>query len=152
MPIKKRTSSKVKENVKTYVFLNPKGGLIVRTPATCTYWDMEFRKRITAGYAKPRSAKLRNSHVENYEKHGLHDAVYSVAGNKLKVQQIVENIGTAAYVVVLRTEVHNLTTGKKLFLNHEDPAMRMLMVYVFLTGDKVPGVPQLHIADIDEEW
>lgn len=153
MPIKKRSSANTSKSATPhYVFVNPAGGLIIRTPAACTYWDNDFRARVTAGYAKPKTAKLRSAHYEQYVKHDYDNKEYKVAKQRLKLVHIIEDMPNSPVVVVLRTEVHNLTTGKKLYLNHDDPAMRMLMIYVFITGTFVYGVPQLHIADIDEEW
>lgn len=149
MPIRKRSSTKATQKTKAYVVLNPKGGLIVRTPATCTSWDNNFRQRITAGYTAPKTVRNQRTYEEEYEKQALGHEVYKVAKQKLRVVQPAEYLENSPYVIVLRTDVENLTTGKKLFLNHEDPAMRMLMIYVFITGEKISGVPELHIADID---
>ncbi len=147
MPIKKRT----KDLTKTRVFINEKGTLIVRTPAVCTKWDQSFRERVVRDYYAPRTLVNQHEYIERYVNTGLVDRVYRVQGNNLVVKHPFELLGPSK-VVILRTDIHNLTTDTKLFLAHEDPAMRMLMVYSFLTGEKIGGVPDLRIAKISEDW
>lgn len=126
-----------------YVYLDG-STLVVRTPAECTKWPTDFRMRIIANYTPPRTMKS----IADYEKNNADSksTVYRIGVSKLMVRQPYEEVGYGR-LVVLRTEVVNLTSKKTLFLNHDDPAMRVLMVYSFIHEETFGGVPKLVIAD-----
>lgn len=144
MPIKKRTAI----SKDTFVYLDPKGHLQIKTPASCTRWDQSFRLRIVRDYIAPRTLRPIAEHHAATLKSNNGDVVYEVGGKKLRVRHPVDNIDEKNYLVVLRTDVQNLTDGTQLFLNHDTPAMRILMVYAYLTGKTIGGVPDLQIAAI----
>lgn len=126
-----------------YVYIDG-NTLVVRTPAECTMWPSAFRMRIIANYAAPRTMKPVSDYEKHFEAH--QSTVYRIGGSKLMVRQPYEDVGYGR-LVILRTEVVNLTTKKVLFLNHDDPAMRALMVYSFIHDETFGGVPKLVIAD-----
>lgn len=146
MPIKKRNANK-----RTFVYVAPDGSLQIRTPSACTKWDQAFRMRIVRDYIAPRT--LRSLAEHSRLSRGVNDeaATYRINGKLLRVRHPIQHITQKNYIVVLRTDVQNLSNGKELFLNHSDPAMRILMVYSFLTGESFPGVPELQIADLTKE-
>lgn len=148
MPIKRRSRTIAKT---TYVYIDDKHGLQVKTPATCNRWSQAFRLRIVRDHVQPRTLRSRSDHNAALAKTNNQDLIYKVAGQTLQVINVVEQIKDKAYIVVLRTDVLNTKTGKRLFLNHADPAMRMLMVYSFITGEQIGGVPDLQIADTHQE-
>lgn len=128
------------------------GVLVVKTPAECTRWSQAFRLRIIRDYISPKTMRSQHEFMRHFVLNGAQDAVYDVAGHKVMVKQPFEQIDQANQVIVLRTDVHDLTTGRKMFLKHSDPAMRILMVYEFLHQREIGGVPKLRIAEIDGEW
>lgn len=145
MPIKKRNADK-----RNYVFVTPDGGLQIKTPAPCTKWDQEFRLRIVRDYVPPRTLRSIAEHKRLLQTLNNEDKTYRIGGKLLRVRHPTENIDQPNYTVILRTDVQNLSSGKEMFLRHPDPAMRILMVYTFLTGEDIYGVPDLQIADIDK--
>ena len=123
------------------------GVLVVKTPAVTNKWDNEFRLRIIRDYKAPRTLTMLSEYNNRYVDSGVQQATYKIMGKKLQVHYPDEPIVGAAQTVVLRTDVINLTDGKRLFLNHEEAAMRVLMVYCFLTGGNLGGVPKLIVDE-----
>ena len=145
MPIKRRSKT-IKKT--TYVYIDDRHGLQVKTPPACNRWSQDFRLRIVRDHVAPRTLRSLSDHKTALIRANNQDTIYNVERQALRVVNPVEIIGDKGYIVVLRTDVVNTTTGKRLFLNHSDPAMRMLMVYSFLTGELIGGVPDLQIADV----
>lgn len=150
MPIKRRTAFKGGKD-DPLVYVDPKGTLIVRTPAPCTKWDNAFRMRIVRDYIAPRTLRKLAEHQQAVETSHDEKRVYKIMGHNLRVTHPTQSIDQPGFTVVLRTDVENLSKGHKLFLHHEDPAMRMLMVYSYLTGKHIGGVPELQIAPLDNQ-
>lgn len=144
MPIKKRRSRRSE-----FVYLD-KNILVVKTPAECTKWPNAFRLRIVKDYTPPRQLRMSTEFHKNFVDNGNQANVYNVAGKQVKVVQPFQPIASAQ-IVVIRTDVINVQTGMRLFLHHNDPAMRMLMVYAFLNDLEIGGVPKLDIAPCDDE-
>lgn len=135
--IKKRTS-------RPYVYTD-QGVLVVRTPAETTKWSHDFRLRIIRDYVPPRTIKMGSDFRKNFLENGNQETVYRVAGKSVRVIQPYEEVSGA--FIVLRTEVIDVTTKRALFLNHQDAAMRMLIVFAFLKEKKIVGIPDLQVAD-----
>lgn len=134
-----------------YVYLD-NGLVVVKTPPACAKWDHNFRLRIIRDYAAPRSLRLTNQFIKHYENMGGATATYKIQGVNVQVHQPYEVVTESPnHVIVTRTDVVNVDTGSKLFLYHPDPAMRVLMVYCFLTGEMFGGLPKLRIAEADSE-
>lgn len=132
-----------------YVYLD-RGLLVVKTPKSCSKWNQDFRLRIVRDYIEPRTLKSKADFEKNYIDNGFQTAIYRVAGYHLRVTQPTYSLdANPNHLVVLRTDVENMDTGKTMFLNHKDPAMRILLVYCFLSGERPGGVPKLNIADTD---
>lgn len=148
MPIKRRSRSIDKT---TYVYIDDKHGLQVKTPSTCNHWDQAFRLRIVRDHVQPRTLRSLSDHKAALSKINNPDHVYKVSGQRVRVENVAEQIQDKGYIVILRTDVINISTSKRMFLCHTDPAMRMLMVYSFLTGEQIGGVPDLQIADYHQE-
>lgn len=147
-PPKPKTAVKIKKRSpmsSKYVYTD-QGVLVVRTPAATVKWDNDFRMRIVFHYAAPRTLMPATDYQRKFEQKDFQTKTYRVEGNEVGVCQPAEYLGTSQ-VVVLRTDVINYTTGKRMFLSHKDPAMRMLMVYCFLRGEVIGGVPKLVIDD-----
>lgn len=149
MPIRKRGAPKP-AGKKTYVYVGTNAELIVRTPAACTKWDQKFRERIVRDYVPPRTLRSLAEHERLTHADNNPDRIYNVGGKRIRVVHPAENIDQPGYTVILRTDIQNLTDGTSLFLCHSDPAMRMLMVYSFITGERYEDVPDLQIAAIDQ--
>jgi hypothetical protein len=145
----KRRSGKIGKDV--YVFIDATYGLQIKTPAPCIRWDHDFRLRIVRDYVPPKTLRSFSEHKSLTARANNPDTTYKVAGKQLQVRHPSQTITDKNYVVVLRTDILNLTDGKQLYLCHEDPAMRILMVYSFLTGIVFGGVPDLQIADYIQE-
>jgi len=147
-PLKSLNIKKRGPMTSEYVYLD--GGLIVvKTPKPCAKWNQEFRLRIVRDYVEPKTLKNKTDFERNFVDNGYQTAIYKVAGNRIRVVQPTQDLdGSPNHTVVLRTEIENLTTGKKITLKHKDPAMRILIVFCFLTGERPGGVPKLNIADI----
>jgi hypothetical protein len=147
MPIKKRTM-RVPETESKYVYTD-QGVLVVRTPAECTKWDNEFRIRIVRDYVPPRTLMLERDYTAKHVEGEKQERTYLVADHKLQVNHPTSPLSDVGKVIVLRTDILDLTAGKRLFLYHSDPAMRILMIYSFIKSVKIGGVPKLDIAEID---
>lgn len=150
MPIKRRTTIRG-EKTDPYVYVQPDGLLVVRTPALCTKWRNDFRMRIVRDYIAPRTLRKLVDHQQSIETTHNEKQTYRIMGQTLRITHPTQSIEQPHFTVVLRTDIENLSKGNKLFLNHEDPAMRMLMVYSYLSGEKIGGVPELQIAAIEKE-
>lgn len=135
--VKRRKSSSSR-----YVYLDG-GILVVKTPAECTNWPTEFRKHLIGGYIAPRTLRP----LSEYKDTERAPHIYKIGGQLLSVSHPFEDVGVGQ-AVVLCTRINNHTTKKSLFLNHPDPAMRVLMVYAFLHDAQIGGVPKLIIDDI----
>jgi len=86
----------------------------------------------------------RSNFEKNYIENGQQDREYRVDGKTVMVKQRYHEI-SGAYVI-LSTDVIGVAAGARLFLNHPEAAMRILMVYTFLRETKISGVPDLDIA------
>lgn len=139
MAIKRRKHSKV------YVYYD-NGHLVIKTPATVTGWPDAFRFRIVRDYIPPRTLKSASEYTEHILP--LQGTVYKINGAPVKVLQPFEALTKERKLVVLRTEVVNLQTKQAMFLNHDEPAMRMLAVYSFLYNEPVAGCAQMSIYDL----
>lgn len=126
-----------------YVYVDG-GALVVRTPAECTKWPNDFRRYLVSEYIPPKTLKAL-SEMRVSEKA---PPLFNIAGCNVSVRHPYEDVG-AGQAVVLCTRVINHDTGKSLFLNHDNPAMRVLMVYAFLHSAEIGGLPKLIIDDAD---
>ena len=104
--------------------------------------------RIVRHYVPPRTLRSTHEHEVACASVNNNETTYRISGKLLRVTHPVEYIKDKNYLVVLRTDVQNLSSGKQLFLCHDNPAMRILMVYSFIADKKIGGVPDLQIADI----
>lgn len=147
------TLSKVKRrNPMSSEYVYTDGGvLVIKTPPVATQWDNEFRMRIIRDYTPPRTLKMISEYQQKYEDTDVQKQVFKILGKKVQVHYPHEPITATAQTVVLRTDVVNLTDGKRLFLNHREPAMRVLMVYCFLTETVLGGVPKLIVDEYPAE-
>lgn len=140
MPIKRRLSARRS----SYVYTD-NGVLVVKTPAACTRWPNDFRLRIVRDYAKPKTLFS----ASEFEQHFLHNdkqkTVYNVEGQRVRVINTYKEL-SSGQVVLLTNEIHRLDIRTKLTFEHPDPAMRILMVYAYLTDASIGGVPKLHVA------
>lgn len=128
MPIKKRFGKYVKI---------VDGSVEIRTPVECTKWDTEFRLRIVRDYVPPKTMLDKNTYRVRFDP----SHVYLVQGRRVLFQQpgvVLDNMPNS--VVVTRTEVVDIQANRAMFLKHSEPAMRVLMVYSFVTGKLFDGV------------
>lgn len=133
MGIKKRTTLPRKP-----LIYSDQGVLVVKTPAVCTRWPTDFRIKLVADYPKP---LLMCSRIDYDQRFGKSDkTIHKVSGHRLQVLHPIEDLPSAGRVVILRTEVHNVDTKKTAIIAHDNPAMRILMTYHFLTGENIAGL------------
>ena len=140
MPIVKRLPDTAKENY--VVFEN--GETVLRTPRDTTYWDHNFRLRIIRDYIGP------NTLVSSVKLHTLYDPaiIYKIQGKKVRFIQPYEPIQDMRdMVLVSATKVIDIAARKAMILVHPDGAMRVLMVYRFLTGKLLGGVAPYDTED-----
>lgn len=123
------------------------GVLVIKTPSEATKWNAEFRMRIIRDYKAPRTLTMKADYQSKYVDGVSQSQVFNILGKRVRVEYPHEPVAGTAQTVVLRTDVVNETDGTVLFLNHEEPAMRVLMVYCFLTGESIGGVPKLIVDD-----
>ena len=129
-----------------YVYLD-RGMLVIKTPKPCSRWNQDFRLRIVRDYIEPRTLKTAADFAKYHLDNGYQTTIYKVAGHRVRVTNATQPLdGNPNHIVVLRTDVENVDTGETMFLSHKDPAMRILLVYCFLTGERPGGVPKLNIA------
>lgn len=141
-PLKNVKRRKLHPDAKSeYVYPDGHGHLVVKTPRSATKWDHEFRLRIIRDWTKPRTLMRHPQFVQKYME-GLQDAVYKVEGKRLYVRHPYEII-EGNNVIVLRTEVVDADTNTAMFLHHNDPAIRVLMVYSFIHDKSIGGVPRI---------
>lgn len=146
-PQPKLTNLKRRQPMSSDYVYTDGGVLVIKTPAVTGKWDSEFRLRIIRDYVAPQTMFMINVYNNRYVNSGIQETIYKIAGKKLQVHYPHEPIVNSANTVVLRTDVINQTDRKRLFLNHDEPAMRVLMVYCFLTGKKIGGVPKLIVDE-----
>ncbi len=129
MPIRKRFGQFVKRL--------PDGTVEIRTPADCTNWGNDFRKRIIGDYLAPNVL----IDVVTYNNRFKTDTIYHVQGKRVMFRQPTRELANMPKaLVVLRTEVIDVTTKRVMLLKHSEPAMRVLMVYSFLVEKRFDGV------------
>lgn len=117
--------------------------VVVRTPSSCTSWHNDFRIHIVKDYSAPNT--LVNA-VES--KHRNTGKVYAIQGQRVSFEQSYRTLqNMEAKLVVEQTLVVNVGTKKAMELNDPDPAMRILMVYAFLTGEDIPGLSPYTVID-----
>lgn len=129
MPIKKRFGKFVKHL--------PDNSVEIRTPASCTSWDMDFRLRIIRDYLPPNAMLDKNTYHNRFDP----SRVYKVQGKLVMFQQpatVLENMPNS--YVITKTQVIDVAAGRAMFLRHSEPAMRILMVYSFLVEKSFDGV------------
>ena len=147
-PAPKLTKLKRRQPMTSKYVYTDGGVLVIKTPAVTGRWDNEFRLRIIRDYKAVRSLTMNNEYQKRYVETGIQQQTYNICGKKVRVEYPTEPLtGTPTHTVVLRTDVINVTDGTRLFLNHEEPAMRVLMVYCFLTGKTLGGVPKLIVDE-----
>lgn len=146
-PMPKLTNVKRRQPMTSKYVYTDGGVLVIKAPASASKWDNEFRLRIIRDYKAPRTLTMLSEYRNRYQDSGIQEATYKVMGKQLRVVYPDEPIVGAAQTVVLRTDVINITDGQRLFLNHEEAAMRVLMVYCFLTGKTLGGVPKLIVDE-----
>lgn len=117
--------------------------LSIRTPKECTRWNHEFRTRIIRDYHPP------NTLVDKQALDRLYDpaTVYDIGGRPMMFRQPTEQLDTKNRVVILRTEVIDVTDKKAMSLQHPDPAMRVMMVYAFMQRMSFDGVASFSVYD-----
>lgn len=120
------------------------GVLSVRTPKECTNWPNDFRMRIVRDYREPRSMIDKSLLEKLYDP----ETVYAIGKRRLMFRQPYETLDNARNkVVILRTEIIDLTDKKAMTLQHRDPAMRILMVYAFTRRMSFNGVASFSVYD-----
>lgn len=150
----KKTLSQAKFSIKKrtpfskYVYLDD-SVLVVRTPPECSKWAQDFRLRIVRDYVKPRTMKLLIEFERNFINNGYQEAVYRVMRKSVGVKQAYQGVPDSSQVIVINTKIIDYDSKQVLYLKHDNPAMRMLMVYAFLTGMQVGGMPTLDVAPLD---
>lgn len=156
-PIPKKKAPPKLTNVKRrlpmtsdYVYTDG-GVLVIKTPPTATRWNNDFRVRIIRDYIAPRTLKLMAEFERSYIDSNIQKEIHTVMGKRVMVNYPHERMENTRHCVVLRTDVVNLSEGTKLFLHHEEPAMRVLMVYCFLAKKQLGGVPKLIVDDYRPE-
>lgn len=136
----------IKRRYGKYVRKDAEGGLIVKTPAVCVNWNNEFRKHIVKRYITPNT--LIDIHMQYLLERETKEPL-KVMGKQLLFTQKFNTLDNYARKVLITTnEVQNLTDKKGLILIGDDPAMRILIVYSFLTGEDIPGVPHFDTYSI----
>jgi hypothetical protein len=147
MPIKRRKELPPAPKRTNFVYTDDDGLIVVKTPPACSRWPQPFRMRIVRDYVPPKTIKTYTDYEAKFVENGYQDEVYVVQGIKLKVRQPIEALDNSTHVVILRTEIVNIREDKSMFLYHDDPAIRSLMVYSFITGERLGGIPQLQIYE-----
>lgn len=135
MAIKKRKFSQ-------FVKMLDTGEVVTRTPAECTSWDNEFRLRVVRDYKAPRTM-METRAIPKYP-----DKEYKIQGRQVRFRQIFKELDNfASRVVCVRTEIIDVKRKKGMVLTHDEPAMRMLMIYSFLTEKEYGGVAPFQTFD-----
>jgi hypothetical protein len=120
--------------------------LVVKTPQECTMWPQDFRLRLVRDFRPNKTAMTATMYSETYAANGLQSKVHRVMGRNVRIHNVMEPVGLT-HVVLLRTEIIDIAAKKAMYLYHDDPAMRILMVYSFLKELTIAGVPQLEVYD-----
>lgn len=147
MPIKKRKEIPPAPKRENYVYTDTDGLIVIKTPPACSRWPQPFRMRIVRDYVPPKTIKTASDYHSHFSDNGYQNETYLVQGKKLMVRQPIEALDNQTHLIVLRTEVIDVRDCKAMFLYHEDPAIRSLMVYSFITGETLGGIPRLEIYD-----
>ncbi len=140
--IKKRIPAKEK-----LIYTSKEGVLVVKTPALCTKWPTPFRMRLVSDYVAPRTLMSVDAYARKFVDTGYQDEVYRINKIDIRIRQPAELLQNSRHLVVLRTEVCNISQNRCMYLYHDEPAMRVLMTYAFLFGKVIPGMPKLDIYD-----
>lgn len=126
-----------------YVYTD-KGILVVKTPPETTKWPHDFRLRIVRDYIAPNKLVRAEELAHAYDP----KEIYSVQGHRVLFRQSTEEVPRIRGVVLVKaTEVIDLDSKRVMFLSHGDPAMRVLMVYCFLTQMTMWGVASYSTYD-----
>lgn len=104
--------------------------------------DASCQRLRSAPYAYERDAYARK-----FVDTGYQDEVYRINKIDIRIRQPAELLQNSRHLVVLRTEVCNISQNRCMYLYHDEPAMRVLMTYAFLFGKVIPGMPKLDIYD-----
>ena len=135
----------VKRRFGRYIYLDENETLVVRTPSRCTFWHNGFRIHVVSGYLKPDTLLDVSAAQRRTQEQGQ---VYKVEGRQVVFKQIFNPIENMRSKVILKANlVVDLTKKKAVVLDSPDPAMRMLTVYAFLTGEDINGLPAYTTLD-----
>lgn len=136
---------KVKRRFGRYIYLDKNEELVVRTPSRCTSWNNSFRIHVVGDYSKPDTlidAAIAQRRMADMA------GIYKIEGRTVKFQQNYEKIGNMrSKVIVKESLVIDVQKRKALVLNSPDPALRMLAVYSFLTGEDIHGLAAYTVID-----
>lgn len=146
MAIKRRHT----QNTSPYIYLDLKTGhRVVKTPATCTAWPIDFRMRVIADYLKPDTRMNMRSFYQKYLYKGVQSIVYKVERKPTLVINPYEEDGPQ-FTRVIGTYVVDLKNKVAVKLEDEEPAIRILTVLSFLTDRDIPGLPQYEVSPFSE--
>lgn len=120
--------------------------LVVKTPPECTRWPQDFRLRLVRDFRPNKTIMPASLYIELYADRGLQNKIHKIMGRSVRIHNVMEPVAPT-HVVLLRTEVIDIAAKKAMYLYHDDPAMRILMVYSFLQDKTIAGVPQLEVYD-----
>jgi hypothetical protein len=86
--------------------------------------------------------------TDNFIKSGLLQKHYFVQGQDLRIANEFEPVVNTQHVLIRATHVLNYTQQRGMVLIHSNPAMRCLMIYSFLTIQRLKSVPDFRIFDL----
>lgn len=147
-PVKKRTSIEptVMVSGKSDFIFSDNGTVVYKTPAAATKWPHTFRLRVIADYRKP------GSQVSVNDLHHLlsrNNDEHLVQGCRFKVvYETPDNIPDIGghLVKIGKMRLVNVATGEYISLSSENPALRVLMIYSFITREGISGLPKIVIC------
>jgi hypothetical protein len=117
------------------------GTLSIKTPAAATNWPLDFRKRIVSFYRECGKSIPSRDYNEVFDGNSR---VFHIQGVPVTVSYDFTSLGSTHATVGI-IEVHREDTGEYFILSNSNPAMRCLMVYSFLLGERIGGVPKFRI-------
>lgn len=128
-----------------YISVDPKTGDVdYRVPSACVHWPQLFRERIVRDWIG--GSSMSKQQGESYVRYMT---VSPFTVQRIGVQFFVKRHliqppnGRVLVETFLLADGHD----KALNLYHSNPAVRSLMVYSYLTGDPINGLPKIRLTE-----
>lgn len=136
-----KTSPYFKRDLKTGEVLE------IRAPAACVMWPQKFRMKLISDWQSP-SINFRQSEAHRYQQF-MSVPPYTLHGQSVQFVIVHRRINPRNDWTNCLTLIQTNRKPERLLLLDPDPAMRTLMVYMFLTDLEVYGFPPLRLVGPD---